>query len=117
MVRKILYRRLREGQTTVLQLASQGPVARASLDSNGLKVALFSLKRYGLINEQGQITPTGRTALAEGKYPIEADPLENIFLGNVRTLMETWKVKRLEAIYRAVALAAKDVKDKQKGEL
>jgi hypothetical protein len=110
MVQSILYRRLREGQTKVLTLALDGPVTRTSLDSNGLKVALFSLERYGLVDKRGQITEVGRTALKAGKYPIEQDPLEAIFLANVRALQEVWKLKRMETIYRAVALAVKAVR-------
>lgn len=109
MVQSILFRRLREGQTKVLALALDGPVTRASLDSNGLKVALFSLERYGLVDKKGAITEVGRTALKLGKYPIEQDPLEAIFLANVKALQEAWKLKRMETIYRAVAMAVKTI--------
>lgn len=111
MVQSILFRRLREGQTKVLTLALDGPVTRDSLTSGGLKVALWGLKRYGLIDERdGTITEAGKTALKEGKYPIEQDPLESIFIANVKILQEAWKLKRMETIYRAAAMAVKAVK-------
>jgi hypothetical protein len=115
MTRKMTYRKLGDGQKAVLSMGLEQPVTRQSLDSPGLKVALYGLKRLKLIDEQGRTTPTGQRALEEGHYPVEADPLEHDFASNVRTLMQAWKVKRLVAIRRAVAMAAKTIEDEQKG--
>lgn len=116
MTRKITFRELGDGQKTVLTMGLDAPVTLKTLDSPGLKVVLHSLKRLGLIDEKGRTTPDGEMALKEGKFPAEADPLVHDFAANVRLLMEKWKVKRLVAIRRAVAMAAKHIEAEQKGQ-
>jgi hypothetical protein len=96
-------------------------VTRETLDAEGdkaqgLKGSLFSVKRLRLIDEQGNITATGRTALAEGRYPIEADPIEAVFEKNLRTLMKAWRLNRVAAIRRAVANQVKAIEDKGEGD-
>lgn len=115
-MRQTDFKTLGDGQRTVLMLGTEGPVTRQSLDSPGLKVALFSLKRLGLIGKEGRTTPSGIEALRDGQYPIDADPIQGPFETNVRTLMTHWDVKRAVAIRRAVALQVKAIEDEQKGD-
>jgi hypothetical protein len=117
MVRRVRYRRLRDGQTTILTMAQVAAVTRESLNSlgdksRGLKGSLFSVTRLGLIDKQGRITEAGRDALKEGRYPIEADPIEAAFERNVDVLMKAWKVTRGVAVRRAVANQVKAIDDK-----
>src|SRR5688572_10573542 len=115
-LRKTKYRGLGDGQRQVLMLGTEGPVTRETLTSQGLKAALHSVKRLRLMDAQGHTTETGITALRDGRYPLEADPLHGAFEQNVITLMHHWRVKRPVAIRRAVAQVAKAIADEEKGE-